>query len=756
MLAVLLVPSGAYAQLSDEDIARLQATGVAEGWTFTVGRNPATEVPLEDLCGLVVPDGWEKGARFDPCIPERDLPSTFDWRTLGGVTPIRNQGGCGSCWAFATVGALECNIKIRDGVTTDLSEQYLVNCNRSGWSCSGGWWAHDYHESIADRCGGIGAVSEADCPYTAHNGSCSCPYPHPYRIAYWSYIGGSSGVPSTESIKQAIIDHGPVSVAVSANSAMQAYNGGIFNGCEYGTINHAVVLVGWDDNQGGGVWFMRNSWGPGWGEGGYMRMPYFCSQIGYAACYVHYPYRGLSVTPAGGLVAAGPRGGPFTPGSVGYTVENLGDYDIDYFVTNTAPWISLTNTSGSLAAHATIDVTASINAGAGSLPDGIYADKIRFINTTDHIHDTTLDVSLTVGTPQLAYGWSLDTNPGWSADGLWAWGQPMGAGGERGTPDPASGHTGSNVCGYNLGGDYENNLPERHLTSTAINCSELSQVRLKFWRWLGVDQPTHDHAYVRVSNNGTDWVTIWQNSGEVADPSWTLQDFDISSVADGHSTVYLRWTMGTTNSGLAYCGWNIDDIEVGGLSIARPLGACCRSGNCSVTNQAGCNGTWMGAWSVCNPIPCPGPSGACCQGDGSCIVETQAGCTGTWLGAGVSCAPGRCPAPTGACCQSNGSCTIKTLDDCVGTWLGDGTACNPGQCPPASGCLGDSNCDGAVNWRDIDFFVASMSDNVTAWEAMFAPGAPACPFWNSDANVDGVVDWRDIDSFVGRMNAGCP
>ncbi|MCF8142609.1 MAG: C1 family peptidase [Deltaproteobacteria bacterium] len=181
---------------------------------------------------------------------------------------------------------------------------------------------------------------------------------------------------------------------------------------------------------------------------------------------------------------------------------------------------------------------------------------------------------LTIGggpSPTLQYSWNMDTNPGWTTQGLWAWGTPTGGGGEEGgNPDPTSGYTGNNVYGYNLAGDYENSLAERHLTSTAINCSGLSNVSLKFRRWLGVENYLYDHAYVRVSNNGTTWTTFWRNTAEVADSSWVLQDFDISSVADGQSTVYLRWTMGITDGSLRYCGWNIDDVEIWGVESACP------------------------------------------------------------------------------------------------------------------------------------------------------------------------------------------
>jgi C1A family cysteine protease len=284
-LAVVLAgASTAFAQLTPADIEALREQGAQEGWTFTVGENPATRVPLEQLCGFYKPEGWEKLTRWDSFSMKRDLPTAFDWRDQGGCTPIRNQGNCGSCWAFSTVGALECNIKIKDGVTRDLSEQWLVSCNREGWGCNGGFFAHMYHEWKTDPCGGTGAVLEADFPYVASDAPCNCPYPHEYLIDDWAYIGGG-----VDAMKQAILDYGPISVDVYVNSAFQGYTDGVFNGCQNGVTNHAVVLVGWDDDQGSsGVWFLRNSWGTGWGESGYMRIPYGCSNVGDSSCYVVY------------------------------------------------------------------------------------------------------------------------------------------------------------------------------------------------------------------------------------------------------------------------------------------------------------------------------------------------------------------------------------------------------------------------------------------------------------------------------------
>ena len=282
----------AQAQLSPKEIDALRKQGQAEGWTFAVGENDATSRSLDELCGLIVPDRWWVDAPFDPCEGGRGLPDSFNWCDFGGCTPVRNQGGCGSCWAFAAIGPFECNIRIRDGDSVDLSEQWLVSCTDAG-SCAGGWHTEAFkyflEDGLTDPCGDSGAVLEQYFPYVAWDAPCGCPYPHDYFLNGWSFIGGQAEVPPPYLIKQAIINHGPVAVALSVNNAFQAYDGGVFNSHSDGGINHAVTLVGWDDTQGSsGVWYLRNSWGPGWGEGGYMRIEYGCSQVGYAATYVDY------------------------------------------------------------------------------------------------------------------------------------------------------------------------------------------------------------------------------------------------------------------------------------------------------------------------------------------------------------------------------------------------------------------------------------------------------------------------------------
>ena len=174
----------------------------------------------------------------------------------------------------------------------------------------------------------------------------------------------------------------------------------------------------------------------------------------------------------------------------------------------------------------------------------------------------------------LLYNFPMDTSPGWTTSGLWAFGRPTGSGGSHGSPDPTGGHTGTNVYGYNLSGDYENSLgATQWLTTTALNLASASNVKLAFWRWLGVESPSYDHAYIEVSNNGSTWTRVWSNTTEVADSQWTFVSYDISAVADRQSTVFIRWGLGSTDSSWTFCGWNIDDVQIYGTSTGTSIPA---------------------------------------------------------------------------------------------------------------------------------------------------------------------------------------
>ncbi|MCK4340944.1 MAG: hypothetical protein KAY37_04395 [Phycisphaerae bacterium] len=358
------------------------------------------------------------------------------------------------------------------------------------------------------------------------------------------------------------------------------------------------------------------------------------------------PPHGMKVTPGLGLHAEGQAGGPFTPDSIVYTLTNYDPIPITYQVSATALWLDITNPSDTIPVGGAAYVTVSINGYANGLGNGYYDDTVNFVNLTNHDGDTSRIASLTIGVPTKQMEWTLDTNPGWGIQGEWAFGHPTGQGGTQyGNPDPNNGATGTNVYGVNLLGDYSLDVGgPYYLTLGPLDLTDMTDVGLKFQRWLNSDYQPYVTATLEVSNDNTAWTTVWQNGGnEVADSAWSQYEYDLSAVADDQATVYIRWGYQVTDNAWAYSGWNIDDVEIWALAASAP------------------------------PV-----------------------------------------------------------------------------------CRGDCNCSGAINWRDIDFFVAGMNDDQAAWEAMFLPGTPTCTFANCDVNADGTVNWRDIDPLVNLMNTPCP
>jgi len=251
-----------------------------EGYTFTVGDNPALQYPLEQICSLN-PNLATQDPYPNESNEEVDLTLALPTYYIGYYSSVKNHGGCGSAWAFVVCGVFEGAIKKKNGTNVDLSEQYLIDCNTYGYGCSGGWFdVHNFHKSP------YGARLESCYPYVGYQQTCKTNCPIAYQILSWYYVGSSSGVPTTAAIKDKIYYKGSVAAAVYVNSYFQAYTGGTFNNCGTGSVNHCVILVGWDDARG--AWRLKNDWGTGWGESGFMWIKYGCSKIGYAANYVNY------------------------------------------------------------------------------------------------------------------------------------------------------------------------------------------------------------------------------------------------------------------------------------------------------------------------------------------------------------------------------------------------------------------------------------------------------------------------------------
>jgi len=256
------------------------------GWDFQIGANPAMQYSLEQLCGFNPELKPQNSSAYEPgdcAMVAATLPTSF----IGTYTPIKNQASCGSCWAFSTIAGLEAAIKLKTGVTYDLSEQHLVSCNPWDWGCSGGFLAFDM--LVPSMGYALGAMPEACFPYTALDSACAyCATPTWYPVASWSYIGTSSAVPSIDAIKTAIYTYGSVSSGIYVDRYFQAYVSGVMTSCKKRppSPNHAIILCGWDDAKG--AWLLKNSWGTSWGEAGFMWIKYGCNNVGYGAAYCNY------------------------------------------------------------------------------------------------------------------------------------------------------------------------------------------------------------------------------------------------------------------------------------------------------------------------------------------------------------------------------------------------------------------------------------------------------------------------------------
>jgi hypothetical protein len=129
-----------------------------------------------------------------------------------------------------------------------------------------------------------GSAKESDYPYTARDGTCRANVQRPYKALAWGYVDPNRKVPTVQALKKALCQYGPLTVAVRVTSAFQAYTSGVFNESDPGQVNHGVTLVGWDE--GKDAWLIKNSWGTGWGQSGYMWIAYGSNSIGYAAAWV--------------------------------------------------------------------------------------------------------------------------------------------------------------------------------------------------------------------------------------------------------------------------------------------------------------------------------------------------------------------------------------------------------------------------------------------------------------------------------------
>jgi cathepsin F len=195
------------------------------------------------------------------------LPTSWDWREHGAVGKVKDQGQCGSCWAFSTVGNLEGLYAIKNKTQKSFSEQQLVDCDKIDSGCNGGLMENAY--KYIQQAGGL--ELEADYKYTARGQSCK----FDKKKSAVNVTGFETVGTDEERIKSYLQSTGPLAVALNAEP-LQFYSGGIIDmdesECDPSALDHGVTLVGYGTEDGKDFWIVRNSWGAGWGEQGYFRM----------------------------------------------------------------------------------------------------------------------------------------------------------------------------------------------------------------------------------------------------------------------------------------------------------------------------------------------------------------------------------------------------------------------------------------------------------------------------------------------------
>eukprot|EP00794_Sanderia_malayensis_P000303 gene303-930_t len=224
-------------------------------------------------CVIVPKENEDKNSSKFMKLSNLELPASVDWRTQGYVTPVKNQGQCGSCWSFSSTGALEGQHFKKTGKLVSLSEQNLIDCSTSygNMGCNGGWMDNSF-KYIRDN---HGIDTEASYPY----------YTRSLGYCYFrkQYIGatdtGYYDIPSgdEQALKQAVATIGPISVAIDAtHPSFQSYKSGVYYeplcGNTIRNLDHAVLVVGYGTENGRDYWLVKNSWGTYWGEQGYIKM----------------------------------------------------------------------------------------------------------------------------------------------------------------------------------------------------------------------------------------------------------------------------------------------------------------------------------------------------------------------------------------------------------------------------------------------------------------------------------------------------
>jgi cathepsin F len=266
-------------------IAKLNARAKALNSTANFAHNKFSDLTLDEFSSRLGMKGYvPKQIEGIPVAdPAPEAPGSFDWRSKGGITAVKDQGQCGSCWAFSCTESIESVWKIKGGKSNQvpLAPQQIVDCDRTDGGCNGGDLPTCYRYVI----GAGGLEPESDYPYRAQNGNCAASKAKEQDpIKNFNYVI-PQGSTNEGQMADYVAANSPVSIIVDASS-WSSYNGGVLKASQCGhSLDHAVQIVGYDGTNNNGYWIVRNSWGADWGENGFIRLQFgentcgLCSEV---------------------------------------------------------------------------------------------------------------------------------------------------------------------------------------------------------------------------------------------------------------------------------------------------------------------------------------------------------------------------------------------------------------------------------------------------------------------------------------------
>ncbi len=479
-----------------------------------------------------------------------DLPAKWDWRLQGKVSTAKHQGSCGSCWAFAAAGALESVLMIYDDRDINISEQQAINCNYDSYGCDGGWMTSAYR-IWRDK----GAFLDQDFPYTKDDSD-------PCQLEGYDPVTTVSGwvsVPANQEMLKRALLVSPLATGFHAYSDFQHYRDGVYEHEGSDRINHAVLLVGWDDELG--AWIIKNSWGGGWGIGGFAYIAYDCCQVGRYTHRVQAPatspvmihHAALTDTLAADEeleleVIIASLDEPLDIQNMRVYVDTGFGYS-DYLMTRLggdlfsstykktlSPYSVGTHISYYFESTGTNGISKQSPASGPAAP---YSFRIM---------RTVCGTSFEESGDWLS-GDELDT----ATDGSWEWGIPSPTIGVLGDfVQPDADHSDNDlycfVTGASAGSDANDNDVDDGFTtllSPLFDLANLDDARVLFWLWFANHwghYPWEDPFTVEASNdNGINWTPLLYT--QMGDSKWQRISIDLEEYLPLTETVRLRFTV---------------------------------------------------------------------------------------------------------------------------------------------------------------------------------------------------------------------